>query len=480
MSEDKFGTILTKIGKAKISEAALSGNNIELKKLKIGDSNGKYYDPVESQTELKNELYSCEIGSIKIDNDNPNWVIVDTVLPCSVGGFTIREVGICDSENNLIAVSKYPETYKPVIENGAGKDICIRLIIEVSNAENITMNLDPNVIIATKEDINDLQNKINNNSTQLNDLTNDSYPIVGATGTNAYVGSSARIKTVGKGTRCTLFVGTGATGNCSLNLNSSGAAAIKDSNGNIVTNLKANIPYNLCHNGSDFILQGKGGGGNLIPEYLLEGYYGEGDNGRVDGTMKNNGAVNVSLAVNGNYTIPKGYHNGQGKIAQNITSREYYTNSVNLAVNNDYMYVRIPQGAYFTNSGAGYPEILVNCSDIRNLVGLTSDKIVSGNTFFGVTGAATTVKYQKFDGNTDQNYNFTLDFEPDVLIYIIQHTNYSKNFFLIRKKNGDTVHNWDNDNVNYNISIQGTNLKIGKISGTLFYNNPFTIYAIKY
>ena len=173
MTDEHFGTILTKIGKAKIANAALLGNNIALKTLKVGDSNGDYYDAVESQTKLKNELYSCEIGSIKIDKDNPDWVIVETMLPSNVGGFTIREVGICDADDNLIVVSKYPATYKPVVENGAGKEICVRLIIEVNNAEQITLNLNPDVIIATKEDINDLQNKINNNSSKLNEKTNN-------------------------------------------------------------------------------------------------------------------------------------------------------------------------------------------------------------------------------------------------------------------------------------------------------------------
>lgn len=40
----------------------------------------------------------------------------------------------------------------------------------------------------------------------------------------------------------------------------------------------------------------------------------------VEGTMVDNGAVNYSLSVNGNYNIPQGYHNGQGKVTQNIAT----------------------------------------------------------------------------------------------------------------------------------------------------------------
>ena len=38
----------------------------------------------------------------------------------------------------------------------------------------------------------------------------------------------------------------------------------------------------------------------------------------LNGTMVNRGAVSQALGVNGTYTIPEGYHNGSGKVTQNI------------------------------------------------------------------------------------------------------------------------------------------------------------------
>lgn len=38
----------------------------------------------------------------------------------------------------------------------------------------------------------------------------------------------------------------------------------------------------------------------------------------LNGTMSNRGAVSQALGVNGTYTIPEGYHNGSGKVTQNI------------------------------------------------------------------------------------------------------------------------------------------------------------------
>ena len=41
----------------------------------------------------------------------------------------------------------------------------------------------------------------------------------------------------------------------------------------------------------------------------------------VQGTMPNNGAVSQTIGINGSYTIPAGYHNGQGRVSQSITTK---------------------------------------------------------------------------------------------------------------------------------------------------------------
>lgn len=336
-------TLVTNIGKAKIANAAVLGKKVDFSKLKVGDGNGNYYEPSESQTNLVHKVWEGNVNNVLTGGEkNPNWIVVQTMIPPGEGGFYIRECGLFDEEDNLLAISKYPESYKPTMDEGSTDDLTIELIFEVSNAATINLKIDPLVTLASLQNLYDLESKINKKietlSTRLNDLTSDSYPIVEATGTNAYIGESARIKAVGKGTRCTLFVGTASNGNCSLNLNNSGAVAIKDSNGNVVTNMKANIPYNLFHNGSDFILQGKGGGGNLIPKYLLAGYYGEGDNGRVDGAMVNRGAPTSNLNCGGVVNLLEGYYSGGQIIANSLASQTGGATADDTKVLNGYKY----------------------------------------------------------------------------------------------------------------------------------------------
>lgn len=159
---EQFYTILTAIGKAKIANSSVLQEKFNLVKFKVGDSGGTYYNPTEDQEKLKNTVWEGPISSITVDENNPNWIVLQVMIPGSIGGFTIREAGVFDDEENLIAIGKYPETYKPTSTDGSTKDLVIKMILEVSNAASVTLKVDPTVILATKKDIDILENKIKN------------------------------------------------------------------------------------------------------------------------------------------------------------------------------------------------------------------------------------------------------------------------------------------------------------------------------
>ncbi|MDV5891735.1 phage tail protein [Clostridioides difficile] len=167
MAEQKYYTLLTTIGKASIANATALGNKVDLVKLQLGDGAGTEYNPTEEQTSLKNVVWEGSVNNVKIDEENPNWIVIETVIPGSVGGFMIREVGIFDSKEQLIAVSKYPETYKPTADSGSVKDLVIKIILVVSNTSSVNLKVDPTVILATLKDIQELDTKIDTTKTEL-------------------------------------------------------------------------------------------------------------------------------------------------------------------------------------------------------------------------------------------------------------------------------------------------------------------------
>lgn len=117
----------------------------------VGDGGGQYYEPTASQTNLRHEVWRGEMNTLTVAPNNPNWLIAELVLPEDVGGWYVREVGVFDDEGELIAIGKFPESYKPLLPGGCGKQVCIRLIMEVSNTTAVTLTVDPSIVLATRD-----------------------------------------------------------------------------------------------------------------------------------------------------------------------------------------------------------------------------------------------------------------------------------------------------------------------------------------
>ncbi|MBS5951658.1 MAG: phage tail protein, partial [Clostridium sp.] len=180
----QFYTILTEIGKAKIANSGVMGTKVNFTKLKIGDGNGSYYNPTEKQTDLVNTKWEGNITHVGTDEKNPNWIVIEVMVPANVGGFTIREYGAFDDEGNMLAISKCAETYKPTADDGSTKELLIKMILAVSNTENITLKIDPTIIFAKKSEIEELKNIVNDIEDKLNKHIDDSlYQEAGGTAT---------------------------------------------------------------------------------------------------------------------------------------------------------------------------------------------------------------------------------------------------------------------------------------------------------
>ncbi|MDB9614160.1 phage tail protein, partial [Clostridioides difficile] len=168
MAQAQYYTLLTEIGKAAIANATALGTRVDFAKIKVGDGGGSAYIPTENQTELKNVVWESTLEHVQADEKNPNWVVIQKTITGDTGSFTIREVGVFDSKNQLLAISSYPETYKPAPDSGTVKEILIKIILAVSNTASINLKIDPTVVLATLKDIQELDTKIDTTKTELN------------------------------------------------------------------------------------------------------------------------------------------------------------------------------------------------------------------------------------------------------------------------------------------------------------------------
>lgn len=154
--DNEFYTLLTDRGMAKIASALADKKQLHLQKMAVGDGGGQYYEPTASQTKLRHEVWRGEMNTLTTAPNNPNWLIAELVLPEDVGGWYVREVGVFDDEGELIAIGKFPESYKPLLPGGCGKQVCIRLIMEVSNTTAVTLTVDPSIVLATRDYVDSL------------------------------------------------------------------------------------------------------------------------------------------------------------------------------------------------------------------------------------------------------------------------------------------------------------------------------------
>lgn len=153
----KFYTRLTKIGQAKYANAVGVGEQINMTQLAVGDANGRQLTPdqVQQQEAMINQVRLGPINQAYKDADNPNWLIMEQILPPAVGGWTIREVGIYDDEGDLVAYGNYPETYKPVLDEGSSRTSTVRFVLMVSDTSAVTLKIDPSVVLATRQYVDD-------------------------------------------------------------------------------------------------------------------------------------------------------------------------------------------------------------------------------------------------------------------------------------------------------------------------------------
>ncbi|EKP5184569.1 phage tail protein [Salmonella enterica] len=148
----KFKTIITDYGKQRLI-AAMSpgGTKLTLTQMAVGDGGGNPINPDTTSTALVNEVWRAAVNSVSVDKTHSNIIIVELLIPAEVGGFWIREAGIYDEFNKLVAVCSLPASEKPLLEQGSGRAQTVRMTLVISDMSTINITIDSTTIMATNE-----------------------------------------------------------------------------------------------------------------------------------------------------------------------------------------------------------------------------------------------------------------------------------------------------------------------------------------
>lgn len=149
--EQKYYTIVSNKGKQAVIKALANKELIDLTTMSVGDGES----PIDANWEsLPNEKDKFGITQIKIvDNIT---LEVTGILSAQKGGYMIRQAGLYTSDNMLFAIAQLPQTAKPVLSDGASKDMTIKFVITIADTSVVNLSIDPNINIITQSRLDEI------------------------------------------------------------------------------------------------------------------------------------------------------------------------------------------------------------------------------------------------------------------------------------------------------------------------------------
>lgn len=147
----KYRALLTDQGKALLANAAATGQKLEITQMAVGDGGGAATQPSESQTRLVNEKRRAALNSLQVDANSSNQVIAEQVIPEDTGGWWIRELGLYDKNGVLVAVANTPDTYKPLLAEGAGRTQVVRMVLLVKGDASAVIVADKTAVLVSRD-----------------------------------------------------------------------------------------------------------------------------------------------------------------------------------------------------------------------------------------------------------------------------------------------------------------------------------------
>lgn len=140
---EKVKGIFTNYGKNQIAQALAGGYQIIIGEMVYGDGAGSQYEPLVTQTALRNQLGSTT-AIAKIEDDV--WTFFEGIIPASAPDGVIREIGITDSTGQLMIIVVVPDVHKVTSVNGVQQRIPIRIGVTTAQGSVMTVITDPDSV----------------------------------------------------------------------------------------------------------------------------------------------------------------------------------------------------------------------------------------------------------------------------------------------------------------------------------------------
>ncbi|MFU9532655.1 phage tail protein, partial [Klebsiella pneumoniae] len=140
-----YYAILTEHGEERFAQAALTGEQVGFAEMAVGDGAGAEIVPTREFTGLVNELYRAPLNRVVIADQAKNVIRTEMIMLPEVGGFWLREAALYDDDGVCLAIASIPPSYKPLLNQGAGRLQALNIWISVARTADVVLKTDPAV-----------------------------------------------------------------------------------------------------------------------------------------------------------------------------------------------------------------------------------------------------------------------------------------------------------------------------------------------
>ena len=310
-----------------------AGAALAFTRVAVGDGyvqNGQ--DPTQF-TALLEQKMSLSINSIVVTDPQATICAVLSNVGLSTG-FYWREIGVFATDPDLGEIlygydnAGSEAEFVPPASQSSFTAVCNTAVI-ISNASSVTATINPYLPAHASTHLTTGSDPIpvattmadglfaHTDKTKLDGIaTGATYYAVDTGTANSYAVSITPVPaSYSDGMGIVVKIAYDSTGASTINVNNLGAKTILDSLGNAITSggLKAGIIYTLRYNATtgNFIVQGKGGGGNATAGNLLSGKTATVDTGKITGTMPDKTSAGIIITPSTtDQAIQQGYYPG--------------------------------------------------------------------------------------------------------------------------------------------------------------------------
>ena len=148
-----YYNVTTNTGDAEIAAAIASNTKLAITHIAFGDGNGSVPTPNKTRTSLIREVHRQAVTKYERHPTNANWIVIETIIPSNVGGFTIREMGVIANGKLISHGSHAP--FEKVTDPTGVSEYRIKFTQNIKDGNVVNITLDESLIYASQAWVNE-------------------------------------------------------------------------------------------------------------------------------------------------------------------------------------------------------------------------------------------------------------------------------------------------------------------------------------